>query len=190
MRYKQLLFKHLGRHSQVAKATVCKTVIPEFKSRCRLQLSPGLDLVWLHLRLRGSRIATARDSVGVLVSRSMGPADTASYFKGEPTKFHYTYAKIEAPGWQFDVFTKDPSGCRVMDRIQEALTASGWVEHHGYMADGADGSLSGYVGRNFFCLVQADWDTEDDSDSTYVREPGCHVAVTCVPRREDDFPPP
>ncbi len=37
MRYKYWFSKYLGRHSQVAKATVCKTVIPGFKSRCRLQ---------------------------------------------------------------------------------------------------------------------------------------------------------
>ncbi len=35
---KYVASKWLGRHSQVAKATVCKTVIPRFKSGCRLHL--------------------------------------------------------------------------------------------------------------------------------------------------------
>src|SRR5690349_9020532 len=76
-------------------------------------------------------LKAARDSIGAIVSRSLDPADTASYFKREPTKFHYAYAKTEAPGWEFNVFANDSSGCTVMDRIQEALIAAGWVEHPG-----------------------------------------------------------
>ena len=30
------------RHGQVAKATVCKTVIPRFESGCRLQITQGV----------------------------------------------------------------------------------------------------------------------------------------------------
>jgi hypothetical protein len=37
------------RHSQVAKAAVCKTVIPRFKSGCRLQISKGAAIFGLPL---------------------------------------------------------------------------------------------------------------------------------------------
>jgi hypothetical protein len=53
------------RHSQVAKAAVCKTVIPRFKSGCRLQTLRGQRFSACPLFLRagvGSRATTARQS--------------------------------------------------------------------------------------------------------------------------------
>jgi hypothetical protein len=74
--------------------------------------------------------------------------------------------------------------------VKEALAAAGWVEDFHYGADGTDGSTSGFLSRNFFCLVEGHWDGGDDTDPSYVPVPGCEVVVTCVPRREDDVPPP
>ncbi|HYR51559.1 MAG TPA: hypothetical protein VET83_02970 [Candidatus Dormibacteraeota bacterium] len=134
-------------------------------------------------------LEAARDSVGKIVWRCLNHADSTVRFSREAVTFDYRYAKTQAHGWAFEVFANElASG--LMGCVQEALTAAGWVEHYGYMADGADGSNEGYLSRNFFCLIEGDWDGGDDADSTYVPQPGCHVVVTCVPRREDDFPPP
>jgi hypothetical protein len=53
----------LRRHSQVAKAAVCKTVIHRFESDCRLQQKQGLSLYWLvpfHLWLRIGFVSFSR----------------------------------------------------------------------------------------------------------------------------------
>jgi hypothetical protein len=132
-------------------------------------------------------LEAARDSIGAIVSRSFSHADTSIHVSREAVTFDYVYAKTKTPGWAFHVVVTDTS-CPFMS-IQKALTAAGWVEHYGYTADGADGSNAGFLCLNFFCLVEGTWQGEDGSDSTFVPEPGCQVVVTCVPRREDDFPP-
>jgi hypothetical protein len=132
-------------------------------------------------------LAAARDSIGAIVSKSYSHADTAIHVSREAATFEYIYAKTKASGWAFHVVVTDTS-CP-FTAIQKALTAAGWVEHYGYTADGADGSNVGFVCLNFFCLVEGTWQGEDDTDPTFVPEPGCQVVVTCVPRREDDFPP-
>lgn len=132
-------------------------------------------------------LTAARDSIGAIVSRSYDHADTAFHVSQEAVTFEYIYAKAETRALAFYLVVTD-TACPFMD-IQRRLTAAGWVEHYGYTADGADGSNAGFLCLNFFCLVEGTWQGEDGSDSTFVPEPGCQVVVTCVPRREDDFPP-
>jgi hypothetical protein len=133
-------------------------------------------------------LEAARDSIGAMVRRCVSHADTAVHVSREAVTFEYLYAKATARGWAFHVAVNDTSSCPD-ESVQKALTDAGWVESFGYSADGPDGSNMGYLCRNFFCLVEGTWDGGDDSDQTYVPEPGCKVTVTCVPRREDDIPP-
>jgi|SRR5712671_3866 len=133
-------------------------------------------------------LEAARDSIGAIVSRTIGGADTAFHVSRQAVTFDYIYAKAKAHGWALHFAVTDTSDCP-MTAVQKAILAAGWVEDFDYMADGTDGSDEGFVCRNFFCYVEGRWDGGDDSDSTYVPKPGCELTVTCVPRREDDTPP-
>jgi hypothetical protein len=133
-------------------------------------------------------LEAARDSIGAMVTRCVSHADTAVHVSREAVTFEYLYARATARGWAFHITVNDTTGCPD-EAVQKALTDAGWVESFGYSADGTDGSNMGYLSRNFFCLVEGQWDGGDDSDDGYVPAPGCKVTVTCVPRREDDTPP-
>ena len=136
---------------------------------------------------RYASLEAARDSIGAMVFRCVSHADTAIHVSREPATFDYLYAKTTGRGWAFHITVNDTSSCPD-DAMEQALTDAGWVESFGYSADGADGSNMGYVCRNFFCLVEGQWDGGDATDPSYVPEPGCKVTLTCVPRREDDAP--
>ncbi len=138
---------------------------------------------------RYASLEAARDSIGAIVARCVSRADTAIHVSREPVTFDYLYVKASARGWAFHITVNDTSDCP-NETVGDALTDAGWVESFGYSADGADGSNMGYVCRNFFCLVEGQWDGGDATDESYVPEPGCRVTVTCVPRREDDAPRP
>ena len=92
-----------------------------------------------------------------------------------------------ARGWAIHVLLTDTSGCpeAALDR---SLRAAGWVYARGYQGDGPDGTVLGLSSRKYLCVLEAEWDGEDDSDSTYVPAPGCEVTVTCVPRNALDDP--
>ena len=137
---------------------------------------------------RYASLEAVRDSIGAIVKRCVSRADTAVHVSREAVNFDYLYAKATAPGWAFHITVNDTSSCPD-EFVQKALTDAGWVESFGYSADGPDGSNMGYLCRNFFCLVEGQWDGGDDADPAHVPAPGCTVTVTCVPRREDDAPP-
>jgi len=137
--------------------------------------------------LHYASLETARDSIGAIVSRCVGGADTAIHVSRAPVSFEYLYAKGSAKGWAFRVTVNDTTPCPDVE-IEQSLADAGWVESFGYSADGTDGSTMGYLSREYFCLVEGTWDGGDDTDDTYVPVPGCKVTVTCVPRREDDIP--
>lgn len=83
------------------------------------------------------------------------------------------------------------AGCRIIgadpsDRapdpvgaLYDALQASGWSPIVRFQADGPDGSLVGFSRDGVACLVRGKWDGGDDSDSTYVPEPGYEVELLC-----------
>lgn len=129
----------------------------------------------------------ARDSIESMVRRSVGPANSAIRVSGGPVRFKYLYAADSVDGWAFHIDVTDTSACPD-SRVQSALREAGWAPSYGYSADGPDGSVMGFVSKRFLCVVDGHWDGGDDSDSTYLPEPGCQVTVTCVPRREDDVP--
>lgn len=122
-----------------------------------------------------------------MVSRCVSHADTAVHVSRAPVTFSYAYVKATARGWAFHITVNDTSACPE-DALEQALTGAGWVESFAYSADGPDGSNVGYVCRNFFCLVEGQWEGGDDEDENAATVPGCTVTVTCVPRREDDAP--
>ena len=66
--------------------------------------------------------------------------------------------------------------------IADALVAAGWVEDGAYSADGADGTVFGYVCREALCRVEGHWDGGDVTDSLYVPAPGGSIELVCVPR--------
>jgi hypothetical protein len=129
----------------------------------------------------------ARDSIGAIVRRTVNPAEPAIRVNGGPVRFKYWYAADSVDGWAFHIVVTDTSECPD-SRVESALQAAGWAPAYGYSADGTDGSVMGFVTKRFLCVVNGQWDGGDDSDSTYVPQPGCEVTVTCVPRREDDVP--
>jgi hypothetical protein len=138
---------------------------------------------------RYASLEAARDSIGALVRRCIGPLSATVHVSRDTVTFEYIYTKASARGWVFRVVLDAATECPDV-AVEEALRQAGWVEHLGYMADGQDGSSMGFLCRNYFCLVEGRWDGGDPTDSTYVPSPGCQVIVTCVPRRKDDFPPP
>jgi hypothetical protein len=129
----------------------------------------------------------ARDSIGAIVRRSVSPTEPAARVGGGPVRFKYWYAADSVDGWAFHIEVTDTSVCPD-SRVENALQEAGWAPAYGYSADGPDGSVMGFVTKRFLCVVEGRWDGGDDSDSTYVPQPGCQVTVTCVPRREDDVP--
>jgi len=129
----------------------------------------------------------ARDSIGAMVLRSVNAIRPAIRLSSGPVCFKYWYAAGSADGWAFHITVTDTSECPT-GRLENALLAAGWAPSYGYAADGPDGGVVGLVCKRFLCVADSRWDGGDDSDSTYVPQPGCEVTVTCVPRREEDVP--
>jgi hypothetical protein len=127
----------------------------------------------------------ACDSVESILRRAVAGVTRVTLAARQPTTFQYWYARAEASARSFEIEAAD--SCP-NEAIEEGLRAAGWVESYGYGADGPDGSTLGFVSRDFLCLIEATWDGGDDSDTTYVPQPGCRVRITCVPRRVDDTP--
>ncbi|HEU4726049.1 MAG TPA: hypothetical protein VFU59_12255 [Candidatus Eisenbacteria bacterium] len=137
-------------------------------------------------------LAAARDSVGAMIERVVRA--TASRggkpirLSRERSRFQYWYARGDSvDAWTFRLVVTDASECPLAP-LERAFGAAGWTAHHAYMADGPDGSAMGFVSQHHFCVVEGRWDGGDDSDSTYVPDPGCEILVICVPRRMDDVP--
>ena len=133
----------------------------------------------------------ARDSIGAMIERVVrstahahGSAIQLSRVK---SRFKYWYAGDSTDSWEFRIVVTDSSECP-MTRLEYVLGEAGWTAHPAYIADGPDGGVMGFVSKRHFCVVEGHWDGGDDSDSTYVPEPGCQVTVTCVVRRMDDVP--
>ena len=128
-------------------------------------------------------LEAACDSVEYILRRAVAGVTRVTLAPRAPTKFRYWYANAEGAGLSFQIEASD--SCP-NEAIEQGLRDSGWVENYGYGADGPDGSTLGFVSRDFLCLIEATWDGGDDSDTTYVPQPGCQVRITCVPRRSDD----
>jgi hypothetical protein len=83
------------------------------------------------------------------------------------------------------------AGCRVTggdptDRAPDpvgtflvTLEAAGWTSLSRFQADGPDGSVVGLLRGGVICIVRGQWDGGDDSDSTYVPDPGYQLEGTC-----------
>jgi hypothetical protein len=132
---------------------------------------------------RYASLDAACDSVEYILRRSIAGVTGVTLARRAPVKFPYWFARAEADGQRFQIEASD--SCP-NEAIEAGLRAAGWVESYGYAADGPDGSTLGFVSRDFLCLIEATWDGGDDSDTTYVPQPGCQVRITCVPRRRDD----
>ena len=129
-----------------------------------------------------------RDSVFSMVLGTIAPGDTSVHVRLEPTMFRYWYLPDSAAGYAIHALvTRDSTSC-LLGEMERALASRGWAMHHGYSADGPDGSAMGFVKAQYLCVVQGSWDGGDDSDPTYEPEIGCEMIVTCVPRREGDQP--
>jgi len=153
-----------------------------------IRLSPDLDSEHrMEPTVDYPSFEIARDSIGAITRRSVKPNQRTVRLSGGPARFKYLFAADSVDGWAFHVTVADTSECPD-SRIEDALQAAGWAWADGYSADGTDGSVMGFVTKRFLCVVEGRWDGGDDSDSTYVPEPGCEVTVTCVPRRSDDVP--
>ena len=129
-----------------------------------------------------------RDSVLSMVRGAVAPGDTSVHISVEPATFRYWYVPDSATGYAVHAFvTRDSASC-LLGEMERALARRGFSTHHGYSADGPDGSVMGYVTSRHLCVVEGSWDGGDDSDPTYVPAIGCEMTVTCVPRRMDDEP--
>jgi hypothetical protein len=140
---------------------------------------------------RYASLEAARDSVELLVRRvaaALSVADSAIHLGRARGPFEYRYSKPDARGLVVSLQVNAPIECPDTN-VEEALRAAGWVEDGSYAADGDDGSVMGFVCRQFLCVVEARWEGGDPTDTTYVPRPGCRVSATLVPRRADDVPP-
>lgn len=126
-----------------------------------------------------------RDTLERVVRASVNLTDKAVHVTRDTVTFQYIYARTFVRGYVVRVVIDDASPCPA-ELIESALWARGWVAHHGYDADGPDGTAFGLLAHDYFCLVEGSWDGGDDSDSTYVPRPGCTVTATVVPKRADD----
>jgi hypothetical protein len=158
---------------------------------CALEPKAATRSVGQHVPARSSGVGTlegVRDSVLSMVRSAVAPGDTSVHIRVEPTKFHYWYAPDSASGYAVHAHvTRDSSSC-LLDEMERALAHRGWSAHHGYTANGPDGSAMGFVNERYLCVVEGSWDGGDDSDPGYVPAIGCEMTVTCVPRREGDEP--
>jgi len=146
----------------------------------------------------------ARESLAVIVRRALGAcADSARWTRGR-THFLY-WDKLTLlqttdghPMWNVEPRDSEawvPSltvnlisvsgDCPDYQSISNALSAAGWSDNAYYGADGTDGTVFAHCCREAICRVQAQWDGGDDSDSTYVADPGFSLEVVCVPRPRD-----
>ena len=129
-----------------------------------------------------------RDSVLSMVQGVVAPGDTAVHLRVEPAMFRYWYVPDSASGYAVHALVNRDSSSCLLGEMERALTHHGWAMHHGYAADGPDGSAMGFVTSRHLCVVEGAWDGGDDSDPRYVPAIGCEMTVTCVPRRQDDEP--
>jgi hypothetical protein len=134
-------------------------------------------------------LIAARDSVESLIRHSVDLSAATTHMTLAPVHFKYWYAQGAADGWAFHITVGDTNGCP-NNLVENALTAAGWEPKYDYMADGPDGAVMAMQTRHYLCVVEGQWDGGDDSDPSYVPDPGCDVIVTCVPRREGDSVPP
>jgi len=130
-------------------------------------------------------LEAVRDTVGEMIRRTTAPRDTAIHVTRELVSFTYHYAPTTVKGWMYHIVVTDTTACP-NEAIGDLLTKAGWVPDYGYSADGTDGSDMGYVTATYLCVIEAQWDGGDDTDTTYVPPPGCEVRVTLVLRRQDD----
>ena len=132
-------------------------------------------------------LEVVRDTVLAMVRRAAAPGDTAVHVGCGPTMFKYLYFPDSASAYAVHVVVTDTSSC-LDSEVAKALESAGWVPSYGYSADGPDGTVMGFVTKDYLCVIEGHWDGGDDSDSTYVPAPGCEMTVTCVARRQEDVP--
>jgi len=130
-------------------------------------------------------LVAVRDTVEMLLRRTVNLADTAVHVSRDTVTFQPWYANTPVRGWAVRVVVNDASGCPV-DALEGALWSRGWVGRYRYSSDGPDGTTLGMQSRDFFCLIEGAWEGGDESDTTIVPRPGCTVTATCVPRFADD----
>jgi len=136
-----------------------------------------------------SSLEEVRDSIEAILRHALAPGDTAIHRSRERTSFTYHYAPATVRGWLVHIIVTDTTTCP-NELLGDSLVKAGWVPDYLYSADGPDGSDMGYLTAKYLCVIEAQWEGGDDSDTTYVPAPGCEVRITCVPRREDDVPKP
>jgi len=134
-------------------------------------------------------LQAVRDTIDAILRHTLAPGDTAIHVSREQATFTYSYAPATVKAWTTRIVVTDTTSCP-NDVVGDALVKRGWVPNYAYGADGPDGSDMGYVTAKYLCVIVAQWDGGDDTDTTYVPAPGCEVRITCVPRREDDVPKP
>jgi hypothetical protein len=134
-------------------------------------------------------LIAARDSVETLIRHNVDLSMPTYHLTVAPVRFKYWYAKGSADGWAFHITVGDTLGCP-NNLVENALVAAGWEPKYDYAADGPDGTVMAMQTLHYLCVIEGQWDGGDDSDPSYVPEPGCDVIVTCVPRREGDSVPP
>ena len=132
-------------------------------------------------------LEAARDAIEAMLRRTVSARDTAIHLSRKAATFDYLWVKASARGLALGVVVNDTTACP-HDALMNALRAAGWVDDWNYSADGQDGTVMGFVCRQFLCVVEGRWDGGDPTDTTYVPPPGCEVTATIVPRRLDDVP--
>ena len=134
-------------------------------------------------------LEAARNAVDAILSRTLAQGDTAIHVSRESSSFTYIYASATVKASTVHIVVTDTTACP-NEALGDSLMKAGWVPNYGYSADGTDGSDMGYMTAKYLCVIVAQWDGGDDTDTTYIPPPGCEVRITCVPRLENDVPKP
>lgn len=70
--------------------------------------------------------------------------------------------------------------CASVGSLFAWLQADGWRDNTIFSADAPDGTVQGFQRNGTTCIVAAQWDGGDDSDSTYVPSDTPDLAATCA----------
>ena len=140
----------------------------------------------------GDTVATAcRDAVAwwhaILTPPDSGRVTALDTVEAPPFEAHPTPVCVVRVSLSHGMRAGQPAWGGSDDSLPGALRQSGagWRRLVAYVADGPDGSVSGYQRAQVRCAVAQSWDGGDDADSTYVAEDWYRQELTCWPAPDD-----
>lgn len=66
-------------------------------------------------------------------------------------------------------------------RSKDLPVFKNWADDYSYGADGPDGTMFAFRGKNTLCVITGRWDGGDDSDPKYFPADWYEIKITCFP---------